>query len=559
MAVPGTSLFRRIFGFSFNGDTVPNIPTPIAPSNLDSTIDITATVGGGVSPYMSVMDTGGIAKTENELIDQYRQLSFVPEVDKAVEEICSEAIITDKNKEVVSIDLDDVALPDKIKEILVQEHKNILSLYCFNTKGYEMFRRWYIDARLNYQVLIDSENPSAGIQELRFIDPKKIKRVRELIKGIDPLSQVEIIQGIKEYYLFNDKGVVDAQATQGSMIMTRESIIHCNSGLHDPSNNIVVSYLQSAIRPANNLRMMEDAMVLYRLARAPERRVFKIYTGNLPTGKADQYVQEIANKYRNKIAYDHTTGNITTDKRYLAMTEDYWLPVGDGSQGIGIDTLPGGEAVGQTGESDYFKTKLYDALRVPSGRMSEQSPLFSTGTEVTRDEVRFSRFINRLRQRFSGLFIEALKRQCILKGIMAEEEFSAIENDIRYKYAEDNYFAEAVEYNIITQRMGVMQMVDPYVGKYVSREYIFKNILMLTDEERDEMLAQIEQDRQVMLMQEIQEQQAKINAGIMPDPLADEPQPQAESIIESINETKASPELTALDEAALNILKQLGV
>ena len=552
------NFFRKIFGFAFNGNVVPNLPTPVSPSNLDSAIDISATIGSGTTPFSAALDTEYIAKTENELIEQYRNLAYVPEVDNAIEEIVSESVITDKKKETVSIDLDETGLPLNIQSILVDEHKEIMRLYGFNRRGYEMFKRWYVDGRMNYQVLIDENAPQDGIKELRFIDPRKIKRVRELIKELDPVTQVELIQGVKEYYLFNDKNVVDVRNSAGSMIMTRESVIHCNSGLHDPTTNVILSYLHPAIRPSNNLRMMEDAMVIYRLARAPERRVFKIYTGDLPKGKAEQYVQEIANKYRNKVVYDVNNGSITNDKRYHAMTEDYWLPVGDGSKGVGIETLPGGEAVGETSESEYFKKKLYDSLHVPSSRMSEQSPLFSSGTEVTRDEVRFSRFINRLRTRFSGLFIDALKRQCVLKGIMTEQEFSSIEESIKYTFAEDNYFSESVEYNIINQRMGVLQLVDPYVGKYVSKEYVFRNILQMSDEESAEMQQQIEMDRQQMLMQEIQEQQARIEAGVADDPTTHQAD-LAESV--SVNEQctlSESDDQSELDAAAISILKQYG-
>jgi hypothetical protein len=553
------NIFRRIFGFSFGSDVAPNIPTPITPSNLDSSIDITATTYGGVahSSYTGV-DVEQVAKTENELIEQYRQLAYVPEVDRAIVEISSEAIITDKQQKVVTIDLDDVQLPDKIKEVIVQEHDEVLRLLSFGNKGYELFKRWYIDGRLNYNVLIDSENPQNGIVEMRYIDPRKIKRVRELIKQLDPVTQVEMIQGIKEYYLFSELGISDVRNTSGALIMTKESVVHVNSGLHDPSNNTVLSYLHNAIRPANNLRMMEDAMLIYRLARAPERRVFKVFTGNLGKAKSEQYVQEIANKYRNKVTYDVNTGEIKADKRYLAMTEDFWLPVGDGTQGIGIDTLPGGEAVGETGESDYFKKKLYEALRVPNQRMTEENSMFSSGTEITRDEVRFSRFINLLRKRFSGLFLETLKRNLVLKGILDEGTFDEISDFIRYEYQEDNYFSESVEYGIIGQRMAILQQVDPFVGKYISREYVFQKILHLTDEEQQQMMVQIEQDRQVMLMQEIQEQQARIQAGVMSDPSPD--QATNESLVESVVVEDHTPTaVSELDQLAIDVLKNFGV
>lgn len=555
------NIFRRIFGFAFNGEVEQNIPTPVAPTSMDSSIDITASVGGWAQPTYGAIDIDQTAKTENGLIEQYRQLAYVPEVDKAIEEISSEAIITDKVKNTVSIDLDDIEeLPPKIKDVIVAEHDEVLRLLSFGHRGYEIFKRWYIDGRLNYQVLIDNNAPELGIREMRYIDPRKIKRVRELIKMMDPVTQVEMIQGVKEYYIFSDKGVGDIRNTSGALMMTKESIVHCDSGLHDPTNNIVLSYLQSAIRPANNLRQMEDCMIIYRLARASERRVFKVYTGNLPKGKADQYVQEIANKYRNKVTYDATTGEVKTDKRYLAMTEDYWLPIGEGGQGTSIETLPGGENVGETGESDYFKKKLYEALRVPSNRMSDEPTLFSSGTEITRDEVRFSRFISRLRTRFSGLFIETLKRNLILKGIMDEDSFDRIQSKIRYEYAEDNYFSEAVEYNIINQRMAVLQLVDPYVGKYVSREYIFQNILQLTEEEQRKMEMQIEQDRQLMLMQEIEEQKARIDAGV-----ADDPTEQSGGFAESIDHKSTiieniEPAVNSeLDNAAIAILNKLGM
>jgi hypothetical protein len=553
------NIFRKIFGFSFGGDVNPNIPTPVTPSNLDSSIDITATSHAGLAhaAYTGI-DVNQVANTENELIEQYRQLAYVPEVDRAIVEITSEAIIVDKQKKIVTIDLDEIELPQKIKEVIVSEHDEVLRLLSFSKNGYELFKRWYVDGRLNFNVLIDSENPNAGIAEMRYIDPRKIKRVRELIKQLDPATQVEMIQGVKEYYLFSDQGVSDIRNASGSIIMTKESIVHVNSGLHDPSTNVVMSYLHNAIRPSNNLRMMEDAMLIYRLARAPERRVFKVFTGNLPKAKAEQYVQEIANKYRNKVTYDVNTGEIKADKRYLAMTEDFWLPVGDGGQGIGIDTLPGGEAVGETGESDYFKKKLYESLRVPNQRMTEENSMFSSGTEITRDEVRFSRFINLLRKRFSGLFLETLKRNLILKGILDEATFDNIADSIRYEFQEDNYFSESVEYGVINQRIAILQQIDPFVGKYVSREYVFQNILHLTEEERDKMIVEIEQDRQTMMMQEIQEQNLRIQAGIVADPVPD--QQQAESIqpITTPMLSESSDERNELDKVALGILRSIG-
>ncbi len=509
----------RIFGFQLGRDVKPNYDTPVKPDNLDSTTDIAATVGGGVSPVFAAYAMDNTAGTENQKIRQYRTLSFVPEVEKAVDEIVSEMIIVDKTEAPVAIDLDEAMLPPNIRQVVEAEMDEALRLLAFNNRGHDIARRWYIDGRLNYQCLIDTENPQAGIQELRFIDPMKIKRVRELIKVPDQMTRTEIIKGIREYYLFSETGIDNVSMAQSPIQMTTDSVVFVHSGLHDPDTNVVLSYLDPAIRPANNLRMMEDSMVIYRLSRSAERRVFKIYTGDLPKAKAEQFVQEVANKHKNKIVYDPTTGNIKNDRRYLAMTEDYFLPMGDGGAGTTVDTLPGGENVGETGEADYFKQKLYEALRVPSSRMSDQPTLFSTGTEITRDEVRFARFISRLRKRFSALFIEIIRRNLMLKGIMSGEEFDEIVDLIHFKFAEDNYFSEAMDYNIIQQRMGIMQLVDPYVGKYVSTDYVFRKILMLDDKEIEEMRAQIANDQAMMLQQEIDAQKQRIAAGIEPAPI----------------------------------------
>lgn len=536
----------RIFGFSIGRDVKQNIDTPIAPSNLDSTTDISATMGGYISPSFSVLDIDNVAQNENQQIEQYRVLSLVPEVDKAIEEIVSEAIIVDKLIQPVSLNLDECeSVPPKVKELIIEEHKEALRLLSFNARGHDIFRRWYIDGRINYQVLIDNEQPQLGIQELRFIDPKKIKRIRELIKQPDPLTRTEIIKGIREYYLYSETGLDSIKNSNNAIQMSTDSIVYVHSGLHNPANNTVTSYLQNALRPANNLRMMEDSMVIYRLSRASEKRVFKIATGSLQKGKAEQYVQEIADKYRNKIVYDASTGSIKNDKRYMAMTEDYWLPVGDNGSGTTIETLEGGAAVGETGEADYFKQKLYEALRVPSARMTDQPTLFSSGTEITRDEVRFARFVAKLRKRFAGLFIEIIRRNLVLKGIMSDAEFEEIEDSIYFDYVEDNYFSEAMEYNIIQQRMSVLQLVDPYVGKYVSQEYVFKNILKLTEEEQQEMMEQIQFDQERMLQQEIQQEQARIKAGITPDPVA-----------ESIVEEKDEP-VDPMGDRALEVLNNL--
>lgn len=484
----------KIFGFTF-GSTKPNYDSPIAPDKMNTTIDITSTIGGYISPTSTVMDLDNIARTENELIHKYREIVFVPEVDRAVDEIASEAIINDKKKPSITLNLDNVSgISQSIKNKMIDEFTNIYNLLSFNTKGHDIFRRWYIDGRINYQTLIDNDNPKNGIQELRYIDPRKIKRVRELIKKNDERTNTEIIVGVKEYFLYSDSGLDKNVTAQRTIILSAESVAHCNSGLYDPTSNIVIGHLHKAIRPANNLRMMEDSMIIYRLTRAPEKRVFYIDTNGLSKIKGDQYVQEIADKHRNKVIYDVKTGEIRNDRRYMAMSEDYWIPRSDGSSSA-IETLEGGQAVGETGEADYFKKELYEALSVPFARMTEEQTMFTSGTDITRDELRFARYVNRLRIRFAGLFDELLQRQCVLKGILTVEEYEQVRSSIYYDFLEDNYFSEAAEFSILQQKLTMVQMIDPFVGKYYSKEYVFKSIMGLTDEQMDKELELIKSEQ----------------------------------------------------------------
>lgn len=483
----------KIFGFTF-GSAKPNYDSPIAPDKMNTTIDITSTIGGYISPTSTVMDLDNIARTENELIQKYREIVFVPEVDRAVDEIASEAIINDKEKPSIALNLDNVkGVSQTIKNKMIDEFINIYNLLSFNTKGHDIFRRWYIDGRINYQTLIDNNNPSAGIQELRYIDPRKIKRVRELIKKNDDRTNTEIIVGVKEYFLYSDTGVDKNISAQRTIILSAESVAHCNSGLYDPTSNIVIGHLHKAIRPANNLRMMEDSMIIYRLTRAPEKRVFYIDTNGLSKVKGDQYVQEIADKHRNKVIYDVKTGEIRNDRRYMAMSEDYWIPRSEGSSSA-IETLEGGQAVGETGEAEYFKKELYEALSVPFARMTEEQTMFTSGTDVTRDELRFARYINRLRIRFSGLFEELLQRQLVLKGILTVEEFEEIRSSIYYDFLEDNYFSEAAEFSILSQKLNMLALAQPFVGTFMSKQKVFKDILGLTDEQMEAEIAQMNKE-----------------------------------------------------------------
>lgn len=497
-----------MFGFSFE-DNKPLIKAPVTPDQMESSVDITG-YGNFFSPDVSQVNVNQGAETENELVRRYREISYIPEVDKAIEEITAEAIVTDRKKKILRLNLDSTDLPESVKTKVNAEFEQIYKLLSFHNKGYDIFRRWYVDGRLFYNIIIDPKNPKLGIQELRYIDPRKIKKVREIVRSQDAsYGNATFVSKIKEYYIYSDKGITSAEASQGAIRLTKESIAASSSGLIDPTSNITVSYLHKALRTASNLRMMEDAMLIYRLARAPERRIFYVDTGILPKGKAEQYVQEIANKYRAKSVYDPKTGEIKNDTRYLAMTEDFWIPRQEGSKGTNIETLPGGQNVGETGEPEYFKQKLYESLNVPVSRFQQESAMFSQGTEITRDELRFAKFIDRLRVRFSTLFEDLLSRQLILKNIMSLEDWEDIKSDIIFDYAEDNQFSESLDTQVLQGRITLAQAVDAFQGKYYSKRWIQKNILRLTDDDIKEM--------QVTMDKENQEELEKQMAGMPSD------------------------------------------
>lgn len=492
----------NLLGFSFGGDTQKgSVVSPIAPDKTSTTIDIES-LPGMTNLYVNGIDLDHTSQTEIDLINQYRGMMTVPEVEQAVEEIVNEAIVYPDDGKIIEMTLQDSDLPPNIKSEVEASYEKIYSILNFANRGHEIFKRFYVDGRLPYHVLIDNEAPEQGILSIRYIDPRKLKKIREIIRNTDDKGNV-VVTGIKEYYIYNevvpgvDSGMGSARSAAATKLniqttFTRESIVYVTSGKQDPNNNITISYLHSAIRPSNNLRMMEDAMLIYRLARAPERRIFYIDTGNLPKGKAEQYVDEMAKKHRSKIIYDISTGEIKQDKRYMAMSEDYWIPRKNGSQGTQIDTLPGGEQIGETAEPDYFKDKLYTALKVPASRFSKEPALFGAGTEVTRDEMRFMKFIDQLRLRFNNLFLELLKRDLMLRGIMDEEEFDEYKSDFSFKYAKDNFFSEAFRYQIMSQEIDIIQQIDPFVGKYYTREFVMSNIRNLTEEEIEETYSQME-------------------------------------------------------------------
>ena len=468
------------------------------------------------------------AKEENKLIGQYRDLINTPEIDLCVEEIVQEAIIYPKDGayaiELDLSNLDEAKYSKKVRKLISEEFENIYDMLLFNRKGHDIFKRWLVDGRINYYKIIDTDNINNGIQALTYIDPRKIKKVQESNRVIDPDTGKLIVNNYKEFFYYNEEGVRDIneekKKAEGSTvtphnyntnpyghnnpttsinILTRDSVAYAPSGILDASGKMVVGFLHKVIKTANNLQLMEDSMLIYKLSRAPERRVFYIDTGNLPKAKAEQYVKTIADKYRTKVVYDARTGEIKNDRKFNALTEDFWLPRSGGSKGTEISTLPGGMNTGDTEEVEYFKDKLFNSLGVPKARFDSEPSMFGQGTQITRDEIRFSRLIDRLRANFNVLFEDILGTQIILRNIISPEEWNEIRNQITFKYAEDNYFKEAVAVEKATQVANLVAQFDQLTGKWVSKEYVYKNVMLLTDEEIEEIQDQIQKEEDTSL------------------------------------------------------------
>lgn len=456
------------------------------PQNDDGAV----TIQSG-SYYGTYVDLDGTVRNEIELITRYREMSMQPELETAIDEIVNEAIVNDDNGQAVELNTDDLKQPEQIKKKIRDEFDTILKLLNFGNMGHDIFRRWYIDGRLFYHIIIDDKRPALGIQELRYIDPRRIRKIREIQKTKDPKTGMEIIKRQNEYYLYNERGIIGAHSNLGAKIAI-DSVVNVNSGLMDSKRAMVLSYLHKAIKPLNQLRMVEDATVIYRLSRAPERRVFYVDVGNMPTIKAEQYLRDIMVKYRNKLVYDSSTGEIKDDRKHLSMLEDFWLPRREGSKGTEITTLPGGANLGELEDVKYFEKKLYKALGVPLGRLESQQG-FSLGksNEITRDELKFTKFVQRLRNKFSTLFDDLLRIQLVLKRVCTEEEWRAFKEEIYYDYLKDNNFTELKESELITNRILLLQYVDPFVGRYYSKEWVRKNVLKQTDEDIAEIDEQI--------------------------------------------------------------------
>jgi len=460
----------------------------VAPMDEDEGIGNVINAGGHFGQYVDI--NGDQTKNEKELILKYRDISQHAECDAAVEDIVNEAIVSDEDSAPVSLIMNDLDQPDRIKKLINEEFEHVVSMLNLNWYGHDIFRRWYVDGRLYYHKIIDEANPGNGIVELRSVDPTKIRKVRELKKEKDPKTGAEIIVGSSEYFIFQNDSL--GTKAQGLKIAS-DAITYVTSGLLDPSRKKILSHLHKALKPVNQLRMMEDSLVIYRLARAPERRIFYIDVGNLPKGKAEEYLRNIMAKYRNKMVYDAETGDMKDDKKHMSMLEDFWLPRREGGRGTEISTLPGGENLGQIDDIEYFRRKVYKSLNVPSGRL-EQEQQFNLGrsTEISRDELKFQKFINRLRKKFSALFIDILKTQLILKKIVTSEEWEDMRSDIAVDFLKDNHFSELKDAELLRERLGTLREIDEYAGRYYSVEWIRKNVLMQNDEDIEEIIKQID-------------------------------------------------------------------
>jgi hypothetical protein len=507
----------KLFGFSIE-DTEPLSPSavsPVPPNDED-----------GVDHYMSsgffgsYVDIEGVYRTEFELIKRYREMALHPEVDSAIEDIVNEAIVSDTNDTPIQIDLDNLNASDGIKKKIRQEFKHILNLLDFDKKSHEIYRNWYIDGRIYYHKIIDLKNPQEGIQELRYIDAMKMRHIRQdKKKPNDKLNNIQRFNSdnpmdydfpeIEEYFIYNPRGDqptgnVNSTGSSQGIKMSKDSVTYCTSGLVDRNKGNTLSYLHKAIKSLNQLRMIEDSLVIYRLSRAPERRIFYIDVGNLPKVKAEQYLRDVMMRYRNKLVYDANTGEIRDDKKYMSMLEDFWLPRREGGRGTEITTLPGGQNLGEITDIEYFKKKLYRSLNVPPSRMDGEGG-FNLGrsSEILRDELKFTKFVGRLRKRFSNMFNDMLRTQLILRNVITPEDWETMSEHIQYDFLYDNHFSELKDSELLNERLNMVATAEPYVGKYFSVDYVRRKILKQTDVEI------IEQDALI---------KKEIEKGIIPDP-----------------------------------------
>jgi hypothetical protein len=563
----------ELFGWEFKRKKeLDPIPSFAPKEQEDGAVVIAA--GGSFGTYV---DLDGTVRTEAELVTKYREMSLQPECDAAVDEIVNEIMSIDETK-IVSIILDDIELSEKVKKAIREEFDNCLNILNFNRQAYEIVRRWYIDGRLYYHILVDESDLKAGIKEVRYIDPRKIRKVREIakkrVKGGE-MAEAVIQKTQNEYYIFNDKGFNYGNKAVGpsttGLRIAKDSILHITSGLTDTQGTMVLSYLHKAIKALNQLRTLEDALVIYRLARAPERRIWYIDVGNLPKMKAEQYVRDIMVKHKNRLIYDASTGEIRDDRKFMTMLEDYWLPRREGGRGTEVTTLAGGQTLGQMDDVLYFQKKFLQTLNVPVNRLNSDA-LFSLGraTEVTRDELKFARFISRLRGRFATIFIKMLEKQLVLKQIMTIEDFALIQQKIRFDFAKDNYFTELKDAEILDNRISLARNFQDMVGKYYSNEWVRKNVLKQSDDEIEDMDEEIAEEKDNPQYMDPMMQQGMMNPSgdmqqqnFQPDTSTDQ-MPADQAISNRLQDAQATYELlknkrnrTLKDEADLKSAAQI--
>jgi hypothetical protein len=551
----------ELFGFSINRKKEEReqetLQSFVPPTNEDGALTIQA---GGV--YGTYVDLDGSVRTEAELVNKYRAISMDPTIDLAIQDICNEAIVEDSDETTVSVVLDDIEQTDSIKKTIQEEFTTVLRLLEFNRMSYEIFKRWYIDGRLYYHVVIDEKKPKNGIVEVRYIDPRNIKKIREVKKEKDPKTGAPLEKLINEYYMFNPMGFLkktnsvtgsvtnsfssSSQQAEGIKI-AKDSIVYATSGYQNIDNKLILSYLQKAIRPLNQLRSMEDSLVIYRISRAPERRIFYVDVGGLPKPKAEQYVSDMMTKFKNKIVYDSSSGEIRDDRKFMTMLEDFWLPRREGGKGTEITTLPGGQNLGEIDDVVYFQNKLYQSLNVPLSRLNpEATYTLGRATEISREEVKFSKFITRLRNKFSELFLKMLERQLLLKGICTPEDWKEWHDKIDFKFAVDNYYDELKNMEMNRDRLGLLRDMDEYVGKYYSHEYIRRWVLQQSEEDIEDIDKQIEEEMKDPKYAEEQEPQE--------EPEDQEPEPPIRPVGEPTAKTDKDAEVKK-EEAHLAHMK----
>ena len=541
----------KLFGFSIEetNKKSTSIISPVPKNNEDG---VDAFVSSGF--YGQYVDIEGAYRSEYDLIRRYREMALHPEADGAIEDVVNEAIVSDLYDSPVEVELSNLKASDGIKKKIREEFRYIKEIMDFDRKSHEIFRNWYVDGRLYYLKVIDIKNPQEGIQDLRYIDPLKIKFIRQekKKKGVDPAIRIQTDKEevpnpqYDEFFLYTPKvqhptSMIGQMGGKNSIKIAKDSITYCTSGLVDRNKNRVLSYLHKAIKSLNQLRMIEDSLVIYRLSRAPERRIFYIDVGNLPKVKAEQYLKEVMSRYRNKLVYDANTGEVRDDRKFMSMMEDFWLPRREGGRGTEITTLPGGQNLGELADIEYFQKKLYRALGVPESRIAAEGG-FNLGrsSEILRDELKFAKFVGRLRKRFAAMFNDMLKTQLVLKNIVTPEDWKTMEDHIQYDFLYDNQFAELKESELMEGRLGMLATIEPYIGKYYSTEYVRKRVLRQTDMEIEEIDTQIEDE---------------IQKGIIPDPsqidpITGEPLPQeGDPAMEGMGEQPVDPDLEAQAQA----------